>query len=228
MLEKRESFALSAGNVENPTLVGLNGSGRGIKLAGLLDLVQSFGEAPGSQQERRIPVMSLHEVRIQFQRPFVFAFRGHRIPIPVEGSERQGIVSSRGGVVELDGLLGRGQSAWIGFIWRHDAEFTQQVIAVGQPHVGLGVTGVFHDRLGEVIDRLIQIFWSALGPVILAFEIELLRFGLGRVRCSQRILVPGLTMAEREHADQTRDHHQWREPNHNPGKRRLVWSRSRS
>src|ERR1035437_9860456 len=97
--------------------------------------------------------MSLHEVRVQFERPFVFAFGSHRVPIPVVGGEGQGVVSSRGGVVEFDGPLGRGQRPGISLIRGHDAEFTQQVIAVGQPHVGLVIAGFFHDRLSEIIDR---------------------------------------------------------------------------
>jgi hypothetical protein len=61
--------------------------------------------------------------------------------------------------------------------------------------------------MGEGIDCLIQIFRGALGRVILALEVKLLRIGIGPVGGGQCILVTGFTMAEREHDDQNGDHH---------------------
>src|SRR5450755_3085908 len=92
LLEKREGLALAPGKVENPCLVRLDGGGRRIKFARLLDLVESFGKAPRSEQICRVPVMSLDEVWVEFERAFEFAFGGYRIPLPVEGGKRQGIV----------------------------------------------------------------------------------------------------------------------------------------
>lgn len=56
LLEKREPLALSTGAEEDISLVRLDGSGRGIELAGLLDLVQSFGKASGSKQKSSFTV----------------------------------------------------------------------------------------------------------------------------------------------------------------------------
>ena len=115
--------------------------------------------------------MTLDEVRIEFQCSFVFAFGGAGIPIPVETGKRQGGVGSRRSLVEFHRLLCGGQRTGISLFRGHDTELTKQVVAVGQSSIGLGVARIFHDGLREIIDSLVEIFGSPLGPVILAFEI---------------------------------------------------------
>ena len=74
---------------ENPAFVGLDGGGGRINVAGLLNLRRELRDSVGGEQERGIPVVSLDEVRVEFQGAFVFAVRPFGIPIPVEAGERQ-------------------------------------------------------------------------------------------------------------------------------------------
>jgi hypothetical protein len=84
--------------------------------------------------------MSLDEIWVQFERPFIFVLGSHRIPVPAESRQREGIGGSRS-VIELDSLLGHCQGSRVGLLRRHDAEFAQQVIAVGQADISLRVCG---------------------------------------------------------------------------------------
>src|SRR5580704_1696554 len=76
-----------------------------------------------------------------------------------------------------------------------------------------------HDCLGEEIHCLVQIVGGTLLEMVAAFEVEILSLGTGRLRGSQRILIPGFAMAERKDEKRASDQQQRHEPEkcHYPG-----------
>ncbi len=103
---------------------------------------------------------------IQGDRSFELTFGRRRIPGPIKGGEGKRIVRLGGIVVQLHGFLCRRQRPRISLIRWHHGILAHQVIAVGKAHIGLSITGVTNDRLGEEVQSLVQIFGRPFVPEI--------------------------------------------------------------
>ena len=101
------------------------------------------------------------------------------VPLAEEGDEGQRAVGLRQAVVERDGPPGRRLGARIGLLRPHQCVFAQQIVAVGQPDIGLGVFRIAHHGLGEAVDRLLQPVGRAGVPVRHAGQIEPLGLRIG-------------------------------------------------
>src|SRR5579862_2903175 len=84
-------------------------------------------------------------------------------------------MSVGGSRIEVNGLLSRRASPGKGFLFGHDAKFTQQVIGISQTDICWDEVLILYDRLGEIIDRLIEVLGGSFVPIIAPFEIELFR-----------------------------------------------------
>jgi hypothetical protein len=78
-------------------------------------------------------------------------------------------VGCRGTIVEFHSFFRRRERAWVGFTGRHQSVFAEQVVAVGQTDVGVGVIGIVNDGLGEGIHGLVQTLRRPLVPIEAAF-----------------------------------------------------------
>jgi len=86
--------------------------------------------------------------------------------------------------IEFDRLLRRRKCLEIGFIRGQDREFPQQVVAIGQSDVGVGIIGVARNRLMEGVYSLIQALRRSFVPVEAALEVVVIRFPTGGVMLS--------------------------------------------
>lgn len=118
--------------------------------------------------------------------------------------------------VELNGFLGRGKRIEKSLVGGHGGEFAQQVVAVGQANVGVGIAGIARNGLSESVHSLIQALGSALVPVKTTFEVKLLRLAIGGEmqasgRNSNRLSsCLGVPVARAEHPHREKQHQQRR------------------
>ena len=145
------------------------------KFARQVNLGQSFTVAAKGRQKRRVPVMGFGVIRIEFDRATEFLFGVCSVPHSPKSYKRQRGVRLGRLLVQLNRLLRSRKRLEIGLIPRHCRELSQQVVAVGEPNVGVGIIAIMRNRLGEGLQSLIQALGSALVLVKAAFKIKVFR-----------------------------------------------------
>jgi len=66
------------------------------------------------------------------------------------------------------------------------SKLRQQIIALGQPRIGIGIGRVFHDRLGKCVDRLGEGIRGAQVPEVAALQVQVLCAGSRNMPGSDR------------------------------------------
>src|ERR1700691_885146 len=105
-------------------------------------------------------------------------------------------------------LAGSRARTRISFLRRHRAVFPQQIVGIGQSHIGCRIGWIVNDCLGKEIHCLVEIVGRALFKIVTALEIKILRLGIRDVRCGERILEAGLAMTKGVNQKRTDDHSQ--------------------
>jgi hypothetical protein len=131
------------------------------------------------------------EVRARIERDglLVLPPGGGEVPVPVGLHEGQGEVGRGQPSVDRQRPPGRSARQRIGLRRRHQREFAQQVVAVGEADIGLRIGGRQMDRLGELVHRPVQALGRTPAPVVHAGQVEALgreRRRLGRDRDDHR------------------------------------------
>src|SRR5450631_1312926 len=130
-------------------------------------------------QKRGEPVVGLGILGIEFEGAAKFLFGVASVPHSPKSHKGQRCVGIGGLRVELNGFLGRGKRIEKSLVRGHGGEFAQQVVAVGQTNVGVGIAGIARNGLSEGVHSLTQALGSALVPVKTTFEVKLLRLAIG-------------------------------------------------
>ncbi len=108
-------------------------------------------------------------------------------PIPVEemGGVGQGNLRLGETLVDLEGFAGGRLGSRISLCGGEKSPITQHIVGVRYPRVARGVVRVLFNRLLEVLDTLLQSFFSPSVPKVAALEVELVGFGVHRMGAGQ-------------------------------------------
>ena len=135
----------------------LDDQGERIQFLGALQFRDRFFMAPfRAQQQIAVPMVSLGEIRIQFNRPVKLLLGALPIPIMQHLNRSQRSVRLGQRAVELQSFLsGR---LGLGHVAQAISVKRKQRMAIREAGIGQREFGIFFDRLVEILDRLAKPF----------------------------------------------------------------------